>query len=203
MLQAGRSPVRVPDEVDFFNLPDPSSRTIALGSTQSLTKISTRKLPGGKGRPARRADNLATICESIVWKMWEPLRLTTLRTSTTCTGITLPYLTCVLFRKVSEIEIFHCTLPKWLIRKRYYVLFLIPVFIVQVTKLVQLVQCNIFSKIPQSTSIQFASRARTWRVARLSSSELVLTFLYAGDNIRSSVSETVRNRTRVHIHFFA
>jgi hypothetical protein len=31
----------------------------------------------------------------------------------------------------------HCTLPKLLIRKRYYVLFLIPVFIVQVTKLVQ------------------------------------------------------------------
>jgi hypothetical protein len=30
-----------------------------------------------------------------------------------------------------------CTVPKLLIRKRYYVLFLIPVFIVQVTKLVQ------------------------------------------------------------------
>jgi hypothetical protein len=29
------------------------------------------------------------------------------------------------------------TVPKLLIRKRYYVLFLIPVFIVQVTKLVQ------------------------------------------------------------------
>jgi hypothetical protein len=31
MIQAGRSPVRVPDEVDFFNLPNPSSRTMALG----------------------------------------------------------------------------------------------------------------------------------------------------------------------------
>jgi hypothetical protein len=31
MLQAGRSPVRVLDQVDFFNLPDPSSRTMALG----------------------------------------------------------------------------------------------------------------------------------------------------------------------------
>jgi hypothetical protein len=46
-LQAGRSPVRVPDEVDFFNLPNPSSRTIALGSTQPLTETSTRNLPGG------------------------------------------------------------------------------------------------------------------------------------------------------------
>jgi hypothetical protein len=63
MLQTGRSPVRVPDEVDFFNLPNPSSRTMALPSTQPLTKMGTRNLPGGKKRPARRADNLVTICE--------------------------------------------------------------------------------------------------------------------------------------------
>jgi hypothetical protein len=63
MLQAGRSPVRVPDEVDFFNLPNPSSRTTALGSTQPLTEMSTRNSPGGKKRPARWADNLAAICE--------------------------------------------------------------------------------------------------------------------------------------------
>jgi hypothetical protein len=31
MLRAGRSPVRIPDEVDFFNLPNSSSRTMALG----------------------------------------------------------------------------------------------------------------------------------------------------------------------------
>jgi hypothetical protein len=69
MLQAGRSPVRVPDEVDFFfNLPSPSSRTMALGSTQPLTEMCTRKLPGGKKRPARRADNLAAIYEPNVRK---------------------------------------------------------------------------------------------------------------------------------------
>jgi hypothetical protein len=45
--------------------------------------------------------------------------------------------TCVLFRTVSEIQLFYCTVPKLLIRKIYYVLFLIPVFIVEVTKLVQ------------------------------------------------------------------
>jgi hypothetical protein len=39
---------------------------MALGSTQPLTEMSTRNLKkenlGGKGRPARRADNLAAIC---------------------------------------------------------------------------------------------------------------------------------------------
>jgi hypothetical protein len=63
MLQAGRSPVRIPDEVDIFNLPNPSSRTMALGLTQPLTEISTRNLPGGKKRPVRKADNLAAMYE--------------------------------------------------------------------------------------------------------------------------------------------
>jgi hypothetical protein len=44
MLQTGRSPVQVKDKVDFFN---PSNRTMVLGSTQPLTKMSTRNLPGG------------------------------------------------------------------------------------------------------------------------------------------------------------
>jgi hypothetical protein len=48
MLQAGRSPVLVPDKVDFFNLPNPSSRTMALGSIQPLTEMSIRNIPGGK-----------------------------------------------------------------------------------------------------------------------------------------------------------
>jgi hypothetical protein len=65
MLQAGRSPVRVPDKVDFFNLCNTSSRTMALGSTHPLTEMSTRILPGGKKRPGRRADNFAAIYETI------------------------------------------------------------------------------------------------------------------------------------------
>jgi hypothetical protein len=39
---------------------------MALGSTQTLTEMSTRNIPGGKGRPARKADNLAAICEPTV-----------------------------------------------------------------------------------------------------------------------------------------
>jgi hypothetical protein len=65
-LQVGRSLVRFPYEVNFFNLPNASSRNMALGSTQSLTEMSTRNLPGGKRRPARKADNLTAICEPIV-----------------------------------------------------------------------------------------------------------------------------------------
>jgi hypothetical protein len=39
-----------PDELlEFFNLLNPSSRNMALRSTQPLTEMSTRNLPGGKG----------------------------------------------------------------------------------------------------------------------------------------------------------
>jgi hypothetical protein len=52
----------IPDEVDgLFSWPNSSSRTVALGSTQPLTEMSTRNLPGSKGRPVCKADNLAAI----------------------------------------------------------------------------------------------------------------------------------------------
>jgi hypothetical protein len=57
---------------------------MALGSTQPLTKMSTRNILGGKGRPVRRADNLTAIYEPTVYKMWEPQRLTVLWASTAC-----------------------------------------------------------------------------------------------------------------------
>jgi hypothetical protein len=55
-----------PSEMDIFNSPNPSSRTMALGSTQPLTEMSTRNLPGGKGRSARKVGDLTAICEPIV-----------------------------------------------------------------------------------------------------------------------------------------
>jgi hypothetical protein len=58
MLQAGRSLVRIVDEVNYFNLPNPSSHTMALRSTQPLAEMSTRNFPGGRKQPPRRADNL-------------------------------------------------------------------------------------------------------------------------------------------------
>jgi hypothetical protein len=57
---------------------------MALGSTQPLAEMSTRNLSGGKWRPGRKADNLTAICEPIVYKMWDPRRLTTLWASTAC-----------------------------------------------------------------------------------------------------------------------
>jgi hypothetical protein len=39
---------------------------MALGLTQPLTEMSRRNFPGGKGRQARKADNLTGICEPIV-----------------------------------------------------------------------------------------------------------------------------------------
>jgi hypothetical protein len=59
--------------------------------------MSTRDLPGGKKWRAHMVDNLAAICELIVWKMWEPQSLTTLRASTACTGITLPGTTLLFY----------------------------------------------------------------------------------------------------------
>jgi hypothetical protein len=50
----------------MFGLPNPSSRTMPLEFTEPLTEISTRNIPGGKSRPARKAQNLAAICEPIV-----------------------------------------------------------------------------------------------------------------------------------------
>jgi hypothetical protein len=52
--------------LNSFNLPNPSSRDMALESTQLLTEMSIRNLLGGKGRLARNADNLTAICEPIV-----------------------------------------------------------------------------------------------------------------------------------------
>jgi hypothetical protein len=39
---------------------------MALGSTQPLTEMSTRNLPGGNWRSARKADNLTAIFEPTV-----------------------------------------------------------------------------------------------------------------------------------------
>jgi hypothetical protein len=59
-----------PDEViGFFNWPNPSDRTMTLGSTQPLIEMSSRNIPGGKGLPARKADYLTAICEQAVQKM--------------------------------------------------------------------------------------------------------------------------------------
>jgi hypothetical protein len=67
MLQSCKVAGPIPSEaIGFFNLPNPSSRTMALGCTQLLTEMSTRNLTGYKGWPASKADNLTAINEPIV-----------------------------------------------------------------------------------------------------------------------------------------
>jgi hypothetical protein len=58
-----------PDEVIvFFNWTNPSCRTMAFESTRPLAEMSTRNLPGCKGRPAYRhlwADCLENVGASM------------------------------------------------------------------------------------------------------------------------------------------
>jgi hypothetical protein len=61
VLQTGRSPFRFPmKSFDFFTWPNRCTRTMALWWTQPLIFF------GGKGRPARKTDNLSAVCEPIV-----------------------------------------------------------------------------------------------------------------------------------------
>jgi hypothetical protein len=59
-------------------LPNPSSRTMDLWSTQPLREMCTRNILGGKGRLELKYDNLTAIFEPIFYKIWEPRRVTTL-----------------------------------------------------------------------------------------------------------------------------
>jgi hypothetical protein len=56
----------IPDEVIGFFLIDLTlPAAMALGSTQPVTEMSIINLPGGKGRPVRKIDNLTAICENV------------------------------------------------------------------------------------------------------------------------------------------
>jgi hypothetical protein len=78
ILQAERSWFQFPMSLDFSSDLNPSSQITTQRSTQPLTEMGTRNLPGVKGRPAPKADNVTPTCELTVLKMWEPRRLTTL-----------------------------------------------------------------------------------------------------------------------------
>jgi hypothetical protein len=52
----------------------------------------------------------------------------------------------------------------------------------------------------ENSTVSISALCNSCEVMAYCSSERILTFLYAGDSIHSSISETVRNRTHVHIH---
>jgi hypothetical protein len=65
---------------------------MALVSTQSLTGISTRNLPGCKERPASKAANFTDICEPIIWRKCGSLDVSQpYELSRPVIGIALPY----------------------------------------------------------------------------------------------------------------
>jgi hypothetical protein len=69
MLQAGRSRVQVPlRSLDISNWPNPSSRTMALGSTQPLREMSIRNILGiFSGVKDGRRVRLTTLPPSMSW----------------------------------------------------------------------------------------------------------------------------------------
>jgi hypothetical protein len=67
MPQAGRSRVRLlMMSLDFSIDLTLHSHTMPLGSIRPTIEISTRNLPGGKGRSARKAENFTAICEPTI-----------------------------------------------------------------------------------------------------------------------------------------
>jgi hypothetical protein len=72
MLQAGRSRVQVPmRSLDFFNWPNPDPG-VNSASNRNEYQDNSWNILGGKGRPARKANNLTAIYEPTVKVMWDP-----------------------------------------------------------------------------------------------------------------------------------
>jgi hypothetical protein len=85
MQRDGRSRLRLPKSLlDVFNWRYPSSTHVALKSTQPPTEMSTKNLPGGKWRPARKAHIFTAICKSTFQKIWEPRCFRALWAFTAC-----------------------------------------------------------------------------------------------------------------------
>jgi hypothetical protein len=76
MLRAGRLQARFRMSIYFSIVPNPFGRTMTLGSTEPPTEMSTRNLPAGRGRPARKADNLVDCLDSVgSWTSHNPIGL--------------------------------------------------------------------------------------------------------------------------------
>jgi hypothetical protein len=77
---------------------------MALWSSQLLTEMSIRNVPGGKGRPRRKADNLTAICKLTVYKCGSLNISQPYGPLLPVTGIVLPYFQ-VISRARTEIQV--------------------------------------------------------------------------------------------------
>jgi hypothetical protein len=91
-------------------------------------------------------------------------------------------------------ELFHCTVQQVLMRKRYYIL----QFLFKWLNWYSLPSITHFRKF----HVKFNALCNSCEDMACCSSECIFTFFYAGDNIHSSIWETVRSRIHVHIDFF-
>ena len=90
MLQIGRLLVRSQlVSLDFLLIYNPSDRTMALGSTQPITEMSTRSISWGKRLPVRKANNLPTSC-AVVMKSGNLNSLEPSGSLQACNGTALP-----------------------------------------------------------------------------------------------------------------
>jgi hypothetical protein len=72
LATSGTVPGSIPGGVTgFFSDLFPSDRTMALGSTQPLVKMSTRNIPGGKGGRCVRPTTSPLSCAEC-HEIWEP-----------------------------------------------------------------------------------------------------------------------------------
>jgi hypothetical protein len=63
--------------IGIFHWSNPSGRTMALGSTQHLTEMSTKNISWGEKLSVRRTDNLTTFMYRLSWNLgasssWNP-----------------------------------------------------------------------------------------------------------------------------------
>ena len=100
----------IPAGIDGFFIDikkNPSDRTMALGSTQPLTEMSTRRISLGKGGRCVRLTTLPPSC-AVVMKSGELNFLEPYGPLQACNGTTLPLLSCdmdVVYLELEEVVI--------------------------------------------------------------------------------------------------